>query len=95
MTQQKVIYIRCQKLLNHQLKTNKKYTIVKVFSGGLSGAFVAKVKDRKTQKEYVLKYSSFFIANSALRELLGMCALLGLSGFPQLQDYGVGCLPKS
>jgi len=69
----------------------KLYKLIKPLSGGKSGALVFMIKD--DNKKYILKYYNQQ-NNRPLRELVCLCRLSGIDGFPTLKKMGQTIFPK-
>jgi hypothetical protein len=78
---------------NNQPPTDitKLYKKVKELGGGKSGAFVFLVKDGN--KKYILKYYNQQ-NNRPLRELICLCRLSSVDGFPKINKMGITIFPK-
>lgn len=78
-----------------------RYTLLKTFGGGKSGAYVYLVKDSETDVEYVIKFytdaykkdNKTIFNERPFREVSTLCALSGTEGFPCIYDYGKSYIP--
>jgi|688.fasta_scaffold112379_2 hypothetical protein len=70
----------------------KLYKLIKPLSGGKSGALVFMIKD-DNNKRYILKYYNQE-NNRPLRELICLCRLSGIEGFPTVFKMGQTLFPK-
>jgi hypothetical protein len=69
----------------------KLYTLIKPLAGGKSGALVFMIK--KNNNKYILKYYNQE-NNRPLRELICLCRLSGIEGFPKIFKMGQTIFPK-
>ena len=78
----------------------KKYILKKTLTTGKSatafigsGAYVYIIENRKTKKEYILKFFNKKDTRN-LREIYILCRISGIKGVPKLEEYGITTLPK-
>jgi hypothetical protein len=72
-------------------EVTKLYKLEKILGGGKSGALVCIVKEKV--RRYVLKYYSGD-NNRSLRDIICMCRLSGIEGFPRVYKMGYTLAPK-
>ena len=94
---------KCVELMKKKFKVisdlESEYTFVSRLSGGKSGASIQIVKDKKTDKEVVLKiykteeYNPLDLdtekGSRPLREIYATCVMSGTEGFPIVYDFGI------
>lgn len=89
-------YMECRDRMLHNKNIvqdlSEKYEMLRAFGGGKSGAYVFLVRDKKDQKEKVLKLYVLGLNNKIGdrddREIFTTCTLSGIQGLPIVYDYG-------